>query len=174
VNGVEPRIRVRPATSADAGTIVRFVRALAEFEREPAESVRLTEADVLRDGFGERPRFEVLIGEVDGEPAGFALFFPNYSTWEGRAGIYIEDLFVDERARGTGLGRALMAAAARLAVERGAARLELSVLDWNPAREFYERLGMWQMREWLPYRVDGEQIARLASEAAGDEAGGSG
>src|SRR5690606_37875788 len=108
---------------------------------------------------------EALIGEVDGEPAGFALFFPNYSTWEGRAGLYVEDLYVEERARGIGLGRALMAEVARLAAERGAPRVELAVLDWNPARAFYERLGMRQMAEWLPYRMDADAIARLASEA---------
>ncbi len=157
--------RVRRATPEDAATIVRFVRALAEFEREPAESVRLTEVDVLRDGFGERPLFEVLIAELDGAAVGFALFFPHYSTWEGRATLYLEDLFVDEAARGHGIGRALLAALARLAVERGAPRIDLSVLDWNPAREFYHRLGMAHMDDWLPYRMSGEAIERRASEA---------
>ncbi|MPZ98501.1 MAG: GNAT family N-acetyltransferase [Dehalococcoidia bacterium] len=159
----EPRLRIRPATPEDASTVVGFVRGLAEFEREPASSVRLTEADLLRDGFGEHPRFEVLIAEVDGAPAGFALFFPNYSTWEGRAGLYIEDLFVDERARGTGAGRALVVEVARLAVKRGFARVDLSVLDWNPAREFYDRLGFRHQSEWLAYRLDGDPLLALAA-----------
>lgn len=157
--------RVRHATPEDAATIVRLVRALAEFEREPPESVRLTEADVLRDGFGDQPLFEVLIAELDGAAVGFALFFPRYSTWEGRASLHLEDLFVDEAARGHGLGRMLLAALARLAVERGAPRIDLSVLDWNPAREFYHRLGMAHMEQWLPYRMSGEAIERLADGA---------
>jgi GNAT superfamily N-acetyltransferase len=128
--------------------------------------VRLTEADVLRDGFGARPLFEVLIAELDGVPVGFALFFAHYSTWEGRASLYLEDLFVEEPARGRGLGRALLAALAQLAVERDAPRIDLSVLDWNPTREFYHRLGMAHMTEWLPYRMTDEAIERLASEAS--------
>ena len=159
-------LRVRFAIPDDAATIVRFVRGLAAFEREPADSVRLSEADVRRDGFGAQPRFEALIAERAGRPVGFALFFPNYSTWEGRPGMYIEDLFVEEAERGRGAGRALMAACARLAVERGWRRLELSVLDWNPAREFYARLGMRQSAEWLPYRLEPAAVEALASEAA--------
>lgn len=153
---------VRWATSADAPTIVRFIRGLAEFEREPLASVRVTEADIVRDGFDEKPRFEALIADQDGEPVGFALFFMNYSTWEGTAGLYIEDLFVVEEARGSGAGRALMTAAARAATERGCARLELSVLDWNPARGFYEQLGMSHQEQWLAYRLDATGIERLA------------
>jgi GNAT superfamily N-acetyltransferase len=163
---------VRMATADDASTILRFIRGLAEFEREPASVVKTTEADLIRDGFGERPRFEVLIAEDEGAPIGFALFFMNYSTWEGTAGLYIEDLFVAEEARGTGAGRALMAAAAAVAKERGCARLELSVLDWNPARAFYERLGMSHQEKWLPYRLEGAGIEWLAREASasGDSA----
>jgi GNAT superfamily N-acetyltransferase len=160
-------VTVRWATPDDAATIVGFIRGLAEFEHEPPESVKVTEADIVRDGWGERPRFEALIAEVDGRAAGFALFFMNYSTWEGTAGIYIEDLFVLDVARGTGAGRALMAAAAAVARERGCARLELSVLDWNPARGFYERLGMAHQSEWLPYRLGASGIAALAGEAGG-------
>src|SRR5205085_715118 len=133
-------------------------------EGEPAASVKLTEPDLLRDIFGMTPRAEVLIAERDDAPLGFALFFHNYSTWEGRSGLYIEDLFVEETARGSGVGRALMAAVARLACERGCARVELGVLDWNPAREFYHRLGMRHMAEWLPYRMDGEAVTKLAEE----------
>lgn len=159
-------LAVRWATSGDAPAIVRFIRGLAEFEREPASSVKVTEADIVRDGFGETPRFEALIADQDGSPVGFALFFMSYSTWEGTAGLYIEDLFVLEEARGSGAGRALMAAAAAVARERGCARLELSVLDWNPARGFYERLGMRHQESWLPYRLDAAGIEALAGEAS--------
>lgn len=158
-------LRVRFATPADAATIVRFVRGLAAFEGEPEETVRLSEADLRRDGFGPRPRFEVLIAERAGRALGFALFFPSYSTWEGRPGLYIEDLFVEEAARGGGAGRALMAACARIALERGWRRLELSVLDWNPARNFYVSLGMRQSEGWLPYRLEPAAVEALASEA---------
>jgi GNAT superfamily N-acetyltransferase len=158
-------IAVRWAKPDDASTIIRFVRGLAAFEGEPAESVKLTEGDLLRDVFGPTPRAEVLIAERDHAPLGFALFFHNYSTWEGRSGLYIEDLFVEETERKSGVGRALMAAIARLARDRGCARVELGVLEWNPAREFYHRLGMRHMAEWLPYRMDGDAIATLAAQA---------
>ena len=159
-----PQITVRPATPADAETILTFIKGLAAFEREP-EAVKTTVDDLLRDGFGEHPKFEALIAEQDGQPAGFALFFPTYSTWEGRPGIHLEDIFVIERLRGQGIGHKLMAALAALAVARGCARLELSVLQWNPAREFYHRLGMGHLQEWLPYRLSGEALRALAAEA---------
>ena len=155
---------VRPATPADVETILGFIKGLAAFEREP-DAVRATLDDLRRDGFGKQPKFEVLIAELDGEPVGFALFFPTYSTWEGRPGIYLEDLFVAEHARGLGLGRKLMAALAALAVARGCRRLELSVLHWNPTREFYHHLGMAHLQEWLPYRLAGEALQALAAEA---------
>jgi len=161
---------VRMATAEDAATILRFIRGLAEFEREPVSVVKVTEAEIVRDGFGERPSFEVLIAEQGDTPLGFALFFMNYSTWEGTSGVYIEDLFVTEAARGTGAGRALMAAAAAVAKERSCARLELSVLDWNPARAFYERLGMSHQEKWLPYRLEAAGIEWLAREANGSTA----
>ena len=157
--------RVRFATAEDAADIVRFVRGLAAFEREPLAHVRLTEADVLRDGFGPRPAFECIIAEQAGRLVGFALFFPNYSTWEGRAGLYVEDVFVVEEARGSGAGRAILAALARIAHDRGAPRIDLAVLDWNPARGFYDRLGFTQQQEWLPYRLDAAGIAALATGA---------
>jgi len=159
-----PNITVRPATPADVETILTFIKGLAAFEREP-EAVKATAGDLLRDGFGEHPKFEALIAEQDGQPAGFALFFPTYSTWEGRPGIHLEDIFVIERLRGRGIGHKLMAALAALAVARGCARLELSVLHWNPAREFYHRLGMRHLQEWLPYRLSGEALRALAAEA---------
>jgi len=156
---------VRFARLEDAETIIEFVRGLAVFEREAPQRVHLTPEAILRDGFGERPVFEALIAEQDERPVGFALFFPNYSTWEGRPGLYVEDLFVIDEARLTGAGRALLAALARVAHERGWARLELSVLDWNPARGFYEALGMAHQSEWLPYRMEADGIARLADGA---------
>jgi GNAT superfamily N-acetyltransferase len=160
-----PEIIIRPAIEQDAHDIVRFIRALAVFEREHVEAVKISEQDVSRDGFGPAPRFDALIAEVDGSAVGFALFFPTYSTWEGSAGIHLEDIYVDEHARSLGVGRRLMVALAEIAVERDCARLELAVLDWNPAREFYHRLGMAHMDEWLPYRMEPEQVRALAAEA---------
>jgi len=160
-----PQLAVRAATVADAATIVALVRELAAYEREPPEAVKITEADVLRDGFGPEPRFEVLLAMRDGNVEGFALIFPNYSTWEGRAGIYIEDLFVRETARGLGLGRKLLVAIADLALQRGCPRIDLNVLHWNPTREFYHRIGINHLQAWLPYRISGDAIARLAAEA---------
>ena len=156
---------VRFARPEDAETIIEFVRGLAVFEREPAERVHLTPQAILRDGFGERPVFEAIIAEQAGGPVGFALFFPNYSTWEGSPGLYCEDLFVAEEARGSGAGSALLTALARIAYDHGWPRLELSVLDWNPARAFYEAHGMAHQQEWLPYRMEADAIARLASDA---------
>ncbi len=156
------RTCIRPAVPADAGTIVRLVRQLALFEKEPVETVRLTESDIVRDGFGDHPRFEALIAELDGEPAGFAVFFHNYSTWEGQAGLWVEDIFVEERARDRGLGRQLMVEIARVARARGCPRVELSVLAWNPAREFYARIGFDHMEEWLPYRITEPALGTLA------------
>jgi GNAT superfamily N-acetyltransferase len=161
-----PSDLVRAATPADATAIVQLVRELAAYENEPASSVRITEADVRRDGFGERPRFEALLAGRDGRTDGLALFFHNYSTWEGRPGIYLEDLFVRESARGQGLGLALMRRLGEIARERGCRRLDLWVLGWNPTREFYHRLGFRHMDAWLPYRLDHAGIDRLADGAA--------
>lgn len=155
-------VTVRFATAADVEVILAFIKGLAAFEHEP-NAVRTTTADLLRDGFGEQPKFEVLIAERGGAPVGFALFFPTYSTWEGRAGMHLEDIFVIDEERGSGVGYKLMTTLAALAVERGCARLELSVLDWNPARKFYHRLGMAHQEEWLPYRIDGEALVALAA-----------
>ncbi|HEX6957071.1 MAG TPA: GNAT family N-acetyltransferase [Ferrovibrio sp.] len=156
---------IRPATPADAGTIVDLVKALAIYENEPLSSVKITPQDVLRDGFGEQRRFEALIAELDGAPVGFALFFHNYSTWEGRAGLFVEDLFVLERARGHGLGRQLITALAAIADARGCKRLDLNVLDWNPTREFYHRLGIRHLESWLPYRMVQPALAELGAQA---------
>ena len=157
--------RIRWATEGDAALIVHFVRALAAYEKEPLENVHLTEADVLRDGFGEPRRFEVLIAELDSKPVGFTLFFDRYSTWQGRHGLYIEDIFVDVSARGTGIGRKIIAAVAKIATSRGASRIDLSVLKWNPARNFYHRLGFDHAEPWMSYRLGESNFATLAAEA---------
>jgi GNAT superfamily N-acetyltransferase len=157
-----PTPTVRFATAADVSTILRFIKGLAAFEHEP-DAVNATESDLLRDGFGPAPKFEVLIAEVETEPVGFALFFFTYSTWEGRPGLHLEDIFVVEHLRGQGVGMALMVRLAAIAVERDYGRLELSVLHWNPARQFYHALGMQHMEEWLPYRISGEALKALAS-----------
>ncbi|MGP1396834.1 MAG: N-acetyltransferase family protein [Inquilinaceae bacterium] len=161
----DPRPHVRPAVADDAAFILAMIRELARFEKAE-DQVRATEADLRRDGWGPQPRFEALIGERDGMAEGFALFYPTYSTWEGRAGLFLEDLYVRPGARGSGLGQALVAAVAALAVERGCPRLELNVLDWNPARDFYRRLGIEHLTEWLPYRVAGASLTALAARAA--------
>jgi GNAT superfamily N-acetyltransferase len=158
--------RIRWATEGDAALIVHFVRALAAYEKEPLENVCITQADVLRDGFGTPRRFEVLIAEIDDKPLGFTLFFPRYSTWQGRHGLYIEDIFVDESARGTGLGRKIIAAVAKIAQARGCARIDLSVLKWNPARGFYNRLGFDHAEPWMSYRLGEAHFSGLADEAA--------
>ncbi len=158
-----PRITIRFATADDVPLILEFIKALARFEKEP-DAVQTTPEDLLRDGFGERPQFEVLIAEQNEEPVGFALFFATYSTWEGRPSLYLEDLFVVESARKHGVGRALMAQLAAIAVERGYQRLELQVLDWNPARQFYHRLGMSHMQAWRSYRLSDRALRRLAAE----------
>jgi GNAT superfamily N-acetyltransferase len=155
---------VRPAVPADAATIVQLIRELAVYEKESVDNVKISEADVLRDGFGAERRFECLLVEIDGRAAGFALFFHDYSTWEGRAGLYVEDLYVSERARGTGVGRRLLAEIAAIARARGCPRLDLSVLHWNPARGFYERLGFTEMVDWRRYRLTGDALAGLAAE----------
>ena len=155
-------LRLRAATREDAGTIVELIRGLAEYERDPDAAV-VTEADVVRDGFGERPLFEVVIAEWKGEPAGFALFFPNWSTWQGRAGLYLEDLFVRESHRGLGIGKALLVHLAGIAVERGYGRFVWQVLDWNqPAIDFYRALGARHLDDWWTMRVEGDALARLA------------
>lgn len=157
-------LSIRPAISADLPLIAQFIRDLADYERL-AHEVRFDEA-VLGDRlFGARPYAEVLIGEIDSEPQGFALFFHNFSTFEGKPGVYLEDLFVRPEARGSGLGKALLAALARMAIERDCARLEWWVLDWNdPAIQFYKKLGAKPMNEWTTFRVDGEALEKLSEQ----------
>jgi GNAT superfamily N-acetyltransferase len=153
---------VRPATPDDAELIHRFVRELAAYEREPS-AVEATPESLRAQMLREPPPFECVIGELDGEPAGFALFFHNYSTWTGKPGIYLEDLFVRPDARGRGLGKALLVHLARVACARGCGRFEWAVLDWNrPAIEFYEALQAVPMAEWTTYRLTGDALRRLA------------
>ena len=160
-----PTIVLRPATRADIPLILELIHALAEYEREP-DAVEAT-GDLLEEQlFGEQPGAEVIIAEVDGQGAGFALFFHNFSTWRGRRGLYLEDLFVRPEFRGLGLGRALMIRLAKLAVQRGCGRFEWSVLDWNtPAIDFYRSLGAVGMDEWTVQRLDGEGLLALAAKA---------
>jgi GNAT superfamily N-acetyltransferase len=158
-------LSIRAATPADISLIGQFIRDLAEYEKL-AHAVRFDEAVMAQKLFGPRPYAEVLIGEIDGVPQGFALFFHNFSTFEGRPGIYLEDLFVRPDARGSGLGKALLGKLAGLAVERDCARLEWSVLDWNtPAIDFYKALGATPMDEWTVYRVDGGALNNLAAHS---------
>lgn len=159
------KIRIRWATESDAALIVHFIRELAIFEKEPVEQVKITEADVRRDSFGPARRFEVLIAEVDRKPVGFALFFPNYSTWEGKPGLYIEDIFVEESVRKSGVGRKLIATVAKIAKARGCARIDLAVLDWNPARGFYHRLGFRHAEPWQIFRLAADGLTAITREA---------
>lgn len=158
-------LSIRAATSSDIALIGQFIRDLAEYEKL-AHAVRFDEAVLAQKLFGPRPYAEVLIGEIDNVAQGFALFFHNFSTFEGRPGIYLEDLFVRPDARGSGLGKALLGKLAALAVERDCARLEWSVLDWNkPAIDFYKALGARPMDEWTVYRVDGDALTGLAAHS---------
>ena len=158
-----PGVTLRLATRDDVPLILDFIRALAEYEREP-DAVLATESMLESELFGERPGAEVVIAEADGAPAGFALFFHNFSTWLGRPGLYLEDLFVRPQFRGRGVGQVLMAYLAKLAVARGCGRFEWSVLDWNtPAIEFYRRIGATGMDEWTVQRVAGPALDALAA-----------
>jgi GNAT superfamily N-acetyltransferase len=160
---------IRPATPADIPLILSLIRELADYEKAPDQACA-TPALLSRALFPSAPdshHAECLIGELDGSPQGFALFFTNFSTWTGRPGIYLEDLFVRPAARGKGLGKALLTRLAAIAHSRGCARLEWAVLDWNtPAIDFYKALGATPMEEWTTFRVTGEALKRL-SQAAG-------
>jgi GNAT superfamily N-acetyltransferase len=156
---------IRAATAADVPQILAFVRALALYEREP-QAVTATEADLLRDGFGPNPFYFCLIAEHDGQLAGFALYFFNYSTWKGQPGLYLEDLFVQPEFRGLGIGKALLQRVAAIALEKNCPRLQWEVLDWNtPAIEFYRAMGAEFLDEWRNVRVSGEALMHLAGIA---------
>ena len=160
-------VTLRFATADDVGLLLELIRELAAYERAPG-AVVATEDDLRRHGFGPERRFEALLAFVDDEPAGFALFYPDFSTWRGRAGLFLEDLYVKEWARGRGVGRRLMTRLAALAVERGWTALNFNVLDWNPARGFYRRLGIEPRNEWLPHSATGEALRRLAAQDRGE------
>jgi GNAT superfamily N-acetyltransferase len=156
-------ISIRPATRADVVTILGFIRALAAYEREP-DAVVATEEDLLRDGFGDHPYYWCLIAEEDGVPAGFAFYFFDYSTWLGRPGLYLEDIFVYPEFRGRGIGKTLLQRVAAIAVEKGCPRMKWEVLDWNtPAIDFYQAMGAEFLDTWRNVRLSGEALQRLAS-----------
>jgi len=158
-------LTLRLAVPSDAALILDYIRELAEYEREPEAAVA-TEADIRRYAFSEHPLVKVTMAEWDGEPAGCAIWFLNFSTWEGKPGIYLEDLFVRPAFRRNGIGKALLKHLAALAVEEGWTRFVWQVLDWNtPAIEFYEALGARVMRPWITCRVEGDAIKRLAEMA---------
>ena len=156
-------VSVRVATVADTPLILQFIRELAEYERM-LDDVEATEADIRRDLFGENPRSFCEIAEYQGQPVGFALWFYNYSTFRGRAGIYLEDLFVRTEARGVGAGKALLRRLAQRCVDAELGRLEWAVLNWNaPSIAFYDSLGASAKTEWTVRRLDGEALERLAA-----------
>ena len=153
--------KIRQATRADVPQILAFIRALATYERTP-EAVTATEASLEREGFGPNPFYFCLIAEHDGQTAGYAIYFFNYSTWVG-PGIYLEDIFVEPELRGLGIGKLLLERVAAIAVEQGCARLQWAVLDWNtPAIEFYGAMGSEFLDEWRNMRMSGEALRQLA------------
>ena len=157
--------RIRPAAPADVPLILTLIRELAEFEKLAGE-VSATEADLKTALFGARPHAECVIAELGGKPAGFALFFHNFSTFLAKPGIYLEDLYVKPELRGKGVGRALLAHLASLALRRGCGRFEWAVLDWNePAIGFYKSLGAKMMDDWKINRLTGKALEKLAAEA---------
>jgi GNAT superfamily N-acetyltransferase len=158
---------IRFATAEDVGLLLQLIRELAAYERT-LDAVVATEDDLRRYGFGPERRFEALVAFLDEKPAGFALFFPDFSTWRGRPGLYLEDLYVRDWARGFGVGRQLMARLAGIAIERGWPALRFMVLDWNPARGFYHRVGAEARSEWQPYIATGEALRRLAAADISD------
>lgn len=157
-------LTIRPSTVEDVPLILGFIRGLAEYERLLDRCVA-TEAQLSKTLFGPRPFAECVLAFRDGVPAGFALFFHNYSTFLAKPGIYLEDLFVKPELRGQGIGKALLVHLARLARERGCGRVEWSVLDWNtPSIDFYKALGAVPMDEWTVFRLSGDALDRLASQ----------
>jgi GNAT superfamily N-acetyltransferase len=155
-------IKIRPATQDDIPLMLSLIRALAEYEREP-HSVKITEEQLLRDGFGENPYYECVIAESNGAAAGFALYFPIYSTWQGPS-LHLEDLFVRPEFRGLGIGKALLNHVAATALKRGCTRLQWDVLEWNqPAIDFYHSIGATMLHEWRRMRVTGDALHALGA-----------
>jgi GNAT superfamily N-acetyltransferase len=164
-----PPIRIVPATRADAGLILTFIRELADYEKR-LHLVSATTQQLEATLFCDRPAAEVLIASLADEPMGFALFFQNYSTFLAQPGIYLEDLYVRPQARGSGVGRALLSRLARIARERDCGRVEWAVLEWNqPAIDFYKKLGATAMSDWRIFRLSGEALSRLAGQCGPDE-----
>jgi GNAT superfamily N-acetyltransferase len=159
-------LRLRPAVASDVPLLLRLVRELATYEREP-DAVVATEESLLRDGFGPQPLFRATLAEWNGAPAGFALWFFNYSTWLGKPGIFLEDLFVLPELRGKGIGKALLCELAAVALREGCGRFQWQVLDWNePSIRFYEGLGAKRMQQWLTMRVEGDEALRALAKAS--------
>jgi GNAT superfamily N-acetyltransferase len=157
-------LSIEPARREDVPLILEFIRELAEFEREP-ESAQATASQIEAALFGEQPSAEAVIARADGEAAGWALWFQSFSTWTGKPGLWLEDLYVRPAYRRQGIGRALLSHLARLCLERGYGRFEWSVLDWNtPAVEFYRALGAEAMSEWTTQRMSGKALRQLADE----------
>jgi GNAT superfamily N-acetyltransferase len=156
-------LNIRCADANDVGTILNFIRALAEYEHL-SRAVVATERDLLRDGFGAEPKFRCVIAEWNQAPVGFALYFYNYSTFQGRPGIFLEDLFVNPEFRGKGIGKALLLHLAKVAVRENCGRYVWQVLDWNkPSIEFYQSLGAKLMSEWLTMRVEDAALKNMAA-----------
>lgn len=159
------RVRIRRATLADAETVADLVDGLLRYEKLPGFNAE-ARARLIRDGFGERPRFEVFLAEMEGKAIGYALFFETYSTLRAQPSLYLEDLFVDPDWRGSGAGRALLHRVAAEAIERGCGRVDWVVLDWNrPAIDFYDRMGARHLREWFHYRLEGGALRRVAGRS---------
>jgi len=162
-------LSIRNATKNDLGLVLQFIRHLAVYEREP-DAVIATEADLLRDGFGPDPKYRCLIAEWDGKPAGFAFFFFNYSTWLGKPGLYLEDLFVLPEMRGHGIGKGLLQKLAQIAVTENCYGMRWQVLEWNePALKFYDLLGAKIMDEWETMRLMEPALSKLAGGAASEQ-----
>ena len=158
--------RIRPAQRGDVATILALVRELAAYERL-LDHITADEANITEALFGKRPSAEALVVEMDGRAVGYACFFTSFSSFLGRPGLYVEDIYVQPASRGHGAGLELMRAMARLAVDRGCGRMEWSVLDWNaPAIDFYRRLGAEPMTEWTIFRLTGDGLTRLATNAS--------
>ena len=156
-------VRIRSATPADVPLILSFIRELAEYEKM-LQQVTATEPDLRNSLFGAKPAAECVIAEQDGRPVGFALFFHNFSTFLGKPGLYLEDLYVKPELRGKGIGRRLLSHLARLTLERGCSRFEWAVLDWNePAIRFYKRLGAQMLDDWRINRLTGAALEKLAA-----------
>jgi GNAT superfamily N-acetyltransferase len=159
-------LKLRKATSKDIPLILSFIRELAEYERAP-NAVSCTEKDLRRDGFGSSPKFRAVIAGWDSEPAGMAFYFYNYSTWQGRPGIFIEDLFVLPQFRGKGIGRALMAKLAQIAIAEECYGIRWEVLDWNkPAIDVYQHLGSKFREGWRIMQISGEELRELAKSSS--------